>query len=153
MRPTHFPARRVQQLSHLAPANLLPFTIAAFHEPIVRIEFLPRPGDVATTNTDDDDIDWIANEGIKISCIVNAIRTSQLKQEWEVFRAALLSPTEQIANRLKSRTSNVDPTVKRPKEITQQLLLMQLFHRKQTTLCNNPILSLSPTTARRIFPE
>ena len=98
--------------------------IALHHSGLPRTDsqnrILTKAGDVATPNTDDDDIDWIANEGIKISCIVNAIRTSQLKQEWEVFRTALLRPTEQMANSLKGHMSNVDPTVKRPKEMTPQ---------------------------------
>ncbi len=96
--------------------------IALHHSGLPRTDsqnrILTKSGDVATPNTDDDDIDWIANEGIKISCIVNAIRTSQLKQEWEVFRAALLSPTERIANSLKSRVNNADPIVKGPTGIT-----------------------------------
>jgi endonuclease G, mitochondrial len=98
--------------------------IALHHSGLPRTDkqnrILTKAGAVATSDTDDDDIDWIANEGIKISCIVNAIRTSKLKQEWEMFRTALLSRTEQIADNLKSRINNVDPNATRPKEITQK---------------------------------
>lgn len=61
---------------------------------------LTKTGALATASTPDEDIDWIGNEGIRVSCIISALKSARLDPSMEVRRQNLLSKTELIAERL-----------------------------------------------------
>ncbi|SEW24416.1 S8 family serine peptidase [Chitinophaga arvensicola] len=78
--------------------------IALHHSGLSRTDdqnrVLTRDGQLATPDTPDDQIDWIGNEGIKVSVIVSAIREASLSAEMENGRSALLRDTDIIAPQL-----------------------------------------------------
>lgn len=61
---------------------------------------LTKSGDVADGQTPDSEIDWIGNEGIKVSCIIDAIKQARLPAEMETRRQNLLSKTMAMAETL-----------------------------------------------------
>ncbi|SKD02200.1 Trypsin-like peptidase domain-containing protein [Chitinophaga ginsengisegetis] len=79
--------------------------IALHHSGLSRTDdqnrVLTRSGQLATPETPDDEIDWIGNEGIKVSVIVSAVREATLSPDMEKGRRALLKDTDNIAPQLK----------------------------------------------------
>jgi len=67
---------------------------------------LTKTGQLANSQTPDNEIDWIGNEGIKVSCIIDAIRQARLTPEMETRRQNLLNKTKAMAEMLNSATSN-----------------------------------------------
>ena len=67
-------------------------------------QILTKQGTVADDSTRDEDIDWIGNEGIKISKIIEALENAALPQHMENIRAALLKKTEKVAEELSQAT-------------------------------------------------
>lgn len=61
---------------------------------------LTKNGSLATPDTPDDQIDWIGNEGIRVSVIVNAIQQASLAPSMESRRRALLRTTEESGRQL-----------------------------------------------------
>jgi endonuclease G, mitochondrial len=99
--------------------------IALHHAGLPRTDdqnrILKRNGELADEFTPDDEIDWIGNEGIKISRIVNAIRDGVIPSSMESRRKNLLNKTETIGESLdESRVSDV-PAAKGD-QITDQTL-------------------------------
>jgi endonuclease G, mitochondrial len=80
--------------------------IALHHSGLPRTDeqnrIITKFGTLATAHTNDHDIEWIANQGIKVSCIVNAIRHARLQPAWEGKREELLRTTKQVAKALNS---------------------------------------------------
>ncbi|PSL43401.1 trypsin-like peptidase [Chitinophaga niastensis] len=78
--------------------------IALHHSGLSRTDdqnrVLTKDGQLATASTPDDEIDWIGNEGIKVSVIVNAVRDALLPASMEKGRQALLSATQEAAPQL-----------------------------------------------------
>ena len=67
-------------------------------------QILTKQGRVADDSTRDEDIDWIGNEGIKISKIIEALENAVLPQHMENIKAALLRKTERVAEELSQAT-------------------------------------------------
>jgi endonuclease G len=63
----------------------------------------------ATQNTPDDEIDWIGNEGIKVSRIIEALTNANLPPEMEPGRNQLLRKTKRIATRLDDKVAQGTP--------------------------------------------
>lgn len=63
-------------------------------------QILTKQGTVADDTTPDDQIDWIGNEGIKISKIIEALEAANLPAAMENIRKALLNKTEKISEKL-----------------------------------------------------
>jgi hypothetical protein len=80
--------------------------IALHHSGLARTDDQNRPltkaGIPATPATPDDQFDWIANEGIKISQIAEALEGAELPQQMEAGRKALLSKTIAMRQRLQA---------------------------------------------------
>lgn len=81
---------------------------------------LTKSGQIATPDTPDNEIDWIGNEGIRVSVIVDAIQTATLPAGMEAGRAALVSKTRTVAGQLKENMANQQLT-QQPKEQLQSL--------------------------------
>lgn len=64
---------------------------------------LTKSGTVATPNTPDEEIDWIGNEGIKVSRIIAALEEANLSPGMEQGRNLLLGKTKQMAANLVSK--------------------------------------------------
>lgn len=56
-------------------------------------QILTKSGDIATDSTPDEDIDWIGNEGIKISKIIERVSTADLPADMEQARNNILINT------------------------------------------------------------
>lgn len=84
--------------------------VALHHSGLPRTDDLNRPltkiGTVANASTPDSEIDWIGNEGIKISKIIEALTAASLPVEMEVGRKALLNMTADMAGKL-SRNADI----------------------------------------------
>ncbi len=78
--------------------------IALHHAGLPRTDdqnrILTKSGQLASAGTPDDDIDWIGNEGIKVSCIVTAIKESSLPPSMESRRKNLLRQSDSIGETL-----------------------------------------------------
>lgn len=78
--------------------------VALHHASIPKTDELKRPltksGSLATKQTPEEDIDWIANEGIKISQIIEALKAANLPASMEKGRQALLRKTKYVENDL-----------------------------------------------------
>src|SRR5690606_16146386 len=59
-------------------------------------QILTKLGEPATDSTPDEDIDWIGNEGIKVSRIIERVRAAQLPAQMEAARNAILQKTEAV---------------------------------------------------------
>jgi len=70
---------------------------------------LTRTGSIANEYTLDSEIDWIANKGIRIDKIINAIRYATLEEKMEPMRQALLKRTDQFRLQL---TRKVNENIK-----------------------------------------
>lgn len=78
--------------------------IALHHSGLPRTDaqnrVLTKSGTLAGPDTPDHEIDWIGNEGIKISCVVQAIRDSTLPVSMEPLREMLLRKSNRVAAQL-----------------------------------------------------
>lgn len=87
--------------------------IALHHMGLPRTDEQNRPltkaGTLADANTPDDQIDWYANEGIKVSCIVQAVKEASLPPGMEELRQAILRKTEVVKETLVNTTIPVQP--------------------------------------------
>jgi endonuclease G len=61
---------------------------------------LTKSGAVATVQTTDEEIDWLGNQGIRVSCIVSAIREAVLPEDMEPGRCELLQETKRMTQQL-----------------------------------------------------
>ena len=75
-------------------------------------QILTKQGTIADDTTRDEDIDWIGNEGIKISKIVEALQNATLPSSMETVRAALLRNTVKVSNELDAATNTATPPAK-----------------------------------------
>ncbi|MCW3465670.1 S8 family serine peptidase [Chitinophaga nivalis] len=75
--------------------------IALHHSGLSRTDdqnrVLTKDGQLATADTPDEQIDWIGNEGIKISVIINAVKEATLPPAMEKCRNDLLQQTREVA--------------------------------------------------------
>lgn len=55
-----------------------------------------KSGAIATSSTPDEQIAWEGNEGIRISCILEALEKAQLPEPMNAFREAVLNRTQKI---------------------------------------------------------
>lgn len=72
-----------------------------------RGQILTKSGTVATVATPDEEIDWIGNEGIKISKIIEALQNAVLPESMERNRQLLLNKTEHVSEQL-TETMDLD---------------------------------------------
>jgi endonuclease G len=79
---------------------------------------LTTSGQPANAETRDEDIDWIGNEGIKISCIVVAIKDASLPSSMESRRRNLLNRSESIEQTLNAIVNAPSQTIVVPQSIT-----------------------------------
>src|SRR5690606_38509646 len=61
---------------------------------------LTKTGKVADASTPDHEIDWLGNQGVKVSCIVKAIQEANLPTSMEPMRSMLLRDTNRMAAQL-----------------------------------------------------
>ena len=83
--------------------------VALHHAGLSKTDGLNRPltktGELATSSTPDNEIDWIGNEGIKITMIIKAIKEAQLTPEMEKGRRAILSKTAIVEQQLSEQVA------------------------------------------------
>ena len=83
--------------------------VALHHAGLSKTDEFNRPltktGELATSSTPDDQIDWIGNEGIKITMIIKAIKEAQLSPEMEKGRQAILSKTAIVEQELSEQVA------------------------------------------------
>lgn len=83
---------------------------------------LTKTGKVADASTPDHEIDWLGNQGVKVSCIVKAIQEANLPASMEPMRSMLLRDTNRMAAQLsqhKTPASEANaPPPKPPTNIT-----------------------------------
>lgn len=80
-------------------------------------QILTKDGAIADDSTPDDQIDWIGNEGIKISKIVEALANSSLPVSMETTRQALLQKTAKVSEKLDQAMSTEQPPAPTPSPI------------------------------------
>ena len=73
-------------------------------------QILTKTGELATEFTSDEEIDWVGNEGIKISKIIEALKTAVLPLNMEVVQQSLLSKTTQVEKKL-SKIISEEPVI------------------------------------------
>ena len=87
--------------------------IALHHSGLPRTDeqnrVLTKSGAPATQSTPDDEIDWIGNEGIKVSRIVDALMHADLPPEMESGRNLLLRKTKRVAASLDETVAQGTP--------------------------------------------
>jgi len=110
--------------------------IALHHSGLPRTDdqnrVLTKAGTPATPNTPDDEIDWIGNEGIKVSRILEALTNASLTPEMDHGRNLLLRKTKKVAAQL-------DETVAHPPPVT--------IPKANEPEKNNAMNSAAPSTA------
>ena len=80
-------------------------------------QILTKQGTIADDSTRDEDIDWIGNEGIKISEIIAALVDAKLPSSMENIKAGLLKKTVKVAGELDEATNT--PPAAAPKPVIQ----------------------------------
>lgn len=84
--------------------------IALHHAGLPRTDsqnrILTRSGAIATASTPDEEIDWIGNEGIKISRIINALKDSALPPGMQAVKERLLHKTTQTQGEINDGRDN-----------------------------------------------
>ncbi|WP_162633278.1 S8 family serine peptidase [Echinicola strongylocentroti] len=80
--------------------------IALHHAGLPRTDsqnrILTRAGTIATASTPDGEIDWIGNEGIKISRVIDALANADLPSEMQEIKEKLLQKTEKTQGEIKT---------------------------------------------------
>lgn len=82
---------------------------------------LTKSGTIATVQTTDEEIDWLGNQGIRVSCIVTAIREAVLPEHMESGRSQLLQETKRMKQQLADNAEATNPTVPIPSPATSIL--------------------------------
>jgi endonuclease G len=82
--------------------------IALHHSGLVRTDDQNRPltraGTLATEQTPEEELDWYANEGIRVSCITQAVAEAILPSEMEGMRNSILKKTKDVKKDLQAAT-------------------------------------------------
>jgi endonuclease G, mitochondrial len=78
-------------------------------------QVLTKSGELATSETPDEEIAWIGNEGIKISRIVQAVKNADLPDHMKSRRDALLNRTRAVEGLLNS--SGTDKNIHTPLQV------------------------------------
>ncbi|MCG8404783.1 MAG: DNA/RNA non-specific endonuclease [Phycisphaerales bacterium] len=96
--------------------------VALHHSGVPRKEgghILTKGGSTWQQGMDPDLIDWIANEGIRVSSIVRSIRDASIPLAWEPFRRDLLEKTPPHPMEAAARAPSCLPSVTQPSESSQ----------------------------------
>jgi endonuclease G, mitochondrial len=118
--------------------------VALHHSSIPRTDEQNRPltksGTLASEFTPEDEIAWVGNEGIKISCIVQAITEATLPEEMDAIRERILSRTAEVKRELASApivaVDELKSTVTRTKPVQDET----------STQENSDVTSVNPGT-------
>ncbi|QDH80272.1 S8 family serine peptidase [Echinicola soli] len=91
--------------------------IALHHAGLPRTDsqnrILTRSGEIATASTPDEEIDWIGNEGIKISRVINALTNAELPAEMQEIKRKLLHKTEMSHGEINTENKHKEAVFKK----------------------------------------
>ncbi len=95
--------------------------IALHHSGLPRTDdqnrILTKAGTIAQPGTPDEEIDWLGNEGIKVSKIIDALQNASLPQQMESRRNELLRKTKVVAGQLSASPKETEQPVTAPSTI------------------------------------